>query len=463
MKLKGSIKWIIWLVFTLLVASYLGYRMYDEDKTLFLPGKTSHGHHQIEMACAACHTDKFGGKKVLQAACMKCHGEELKLADDNHPRSKFTDPRNADRIKKIDALYCVTCHVEHKPELTGVMGVTMPQDFCVNCHYDIAKDRPSHKDLPFTGCASAGCHNYHDNRALYEDFLLKHLHEKDVLSEKKLLQRNLKLRLQTMPSYPLKEYPLRSFTRHEQDAPPTLSTDGKLLDEWYQSAHAQSGVNCSACHNIDIDGKSKKKWLEKPDQKICVNCHKQENEDFLNSMHGMRLAQGLSPMSPAMSVLKMDNDSKHQQLSCFSCHSTHRFDTKYAAINACLNCHADQHSQAYKHSLHNKYWRMEQQGEIKEGNGVSCATCHFPRHEQKQNGKHVIRVMHNQNDNLRPNEKMIRSVCMNCHGLGFSIDALADRALIDKNFTGLPAKHIKSLDMIERRVEIQRIKGNKKE
>lgn len=448
MKSNASIKWFIWFIVTLLLVSYFGYRLFD-DKAIFLPGKTSQGHHQIEMACTVCHTDEFGGKEVLQQACINCHGEELKLADDTHPRSKFTDPRNADSLKKINALHCVTCHVEHKPEITGVMGLTLPQDFCVNCHSEIAKDQPSHKDLSFSSCASAGCHNYHDNRALYEEFLNKHQNERDVLTEKKLLKRNLKLSLKMISNYPLEKYPLGKLTKAEQDAPSKFSTHHRLLDEWHQSAHAQSGVNCSACHKIDAGEKTKKIWVEKPDQKICINCHKKENKEFLKSRHGMRIAQGLSPMTPDMSVLDMNKNSGDKKLTCISCHNTHYFDTQYAEINACLNCHADQHSQAYKGSIHFKYWQMEQQGEISEGNGVSCATCHFPRHEQKLDSQNVVRVIHNQNDNLRPNEKMIRSVCMNCHGLGFSIDALADPVLIDNNFTGLPARHIESLDMLK--------------
>ena len=45
---------------------------------------------------------------------------------------------------------------------------------------------------------------------------------------------------------------------------------------------------------------------------------------------------------------------------------------------------------------------------------------------------------------------MIRPVCMNCHGLGFSIDALADKKLLINNFNGRPAVHIESIDMAER-------------
>ena len=45
-------------------------------------------------------------------------------------------------------------------------------------------------------------------------------------------------------------------------------------------------------------------------------------------------------------------------------------------------------------------------------------------------------VQHNQNANLRPNEKMIRQVCLTCHSLALSIDALADSELIRRNFCG---------------------------
>jgi hypothetical protein len=46
---------------------------------------------------------------------------------------------------------------------------------------------------------------------------------------------------------------------------------------------------------------------------------------------------------------------------------------------------------------------------------------------------------------------MIRDVCLSCHGLAFSIDALADRLLIESNFQGRPSRHIESIDMAARR------------
>jgi hypothetical protein len=44
---------------------------------------------------------------------------------------------------------------------------------------------------------------------------------------------------------------------------------------------------------------------------------------------------------------------------------------------------------------------------------------------------------------------MIRPACLHCHGLGFTLDALADDQLIQSNFQGLPAVHIQSMELAE--------------
>ncbi len=72
-------------------------------------------------------------------------------------------------------------------------------------------------------------------------------------------------------------------------------------------------------------------------------------------------------------------------------------------------------------------------------------------HREKINKKGDVFVVHNQNLTLRPNEKMIRPVCMNCHGVGFAIDALADEVLIKNNFNGRPSQHIESIDWVKAR------------
>lgn len=379
---------------------------------------------------------------VKQEACLQCHAAELKIANDTHPEKKFTDPRNADLIAVLDARRCITCHVEHEPDMTRSIGLTLPTDYCFRCHADIGNERPSHQGLGFDTCASAGCHNFHDNRALYEDFLSKHLDEPDVLDEATGPAPNM-----TQFLHLFEGIATEPLSATEQDAPVDVNLDSTLLYEWENTAHAQAGVNCQNCHT------QSGVWKNELTHRACQTCHSSEVDGFLKGKHGMRLAQELSPMSPGIARLPMKSEAHARNLTCVSCHSAHRFDRRYAAVNACLFCHNDTHSLAYTHSQHFALWESEMSGEAEAGSGVSCATCHLPREIHKQANIEKVVVQHNQNDSLRPNEKMIRSVCMNCHGLGFSIDALADRMLIETNFNGTPSEHIESLDMVKQRLK----------
>lgn len=443
--------WLIWLVFTLAIAGYFGYRLLGDDKEIYLIGETTSGHYQIESECRVCHKKSFGGTDSLQEACMDCHGQELKASDDSHPKSKFTDPRNADRVKKLDARLCITCHREHNREITRTMAVTLPTDFCFKCHEDIAEDRPTHKNIGFDSCASAGCHNFHDNRGLYEDFLVEHGKEPALLEKREVLPRNFKqwqIKVTGEPFVPL--------TAGKHDAPDANAVNPLLLDDWAGSAHALSGVNCTQCHARDITGKNTE-WKNKPGFDVCTSCHKHENKGFGGGKHGMRTALGLSVMTPEIARLPMRPDAKDRQLNCGSCHKLHETDTQYASAAACMSCHDDDHTNAYKKSSHFRLWQEVIQGSRPEEQGVSCATCHMPRTPIKEQDVERTLVQHNQNDNLRPNEKMIRSVCMSCHGLKFSIDALADTRLLKNNFSGKPAIHIKSVDWALNRIQQKQV------
>lgn len=423
-------KWLSWSLFTIVIASVLTFIMvYEEKSTIFLPGKTTHGHYQIELKCAECHTPMMG---VQQDACMKCHEQELEQANDSHPVSKFTDPRNADRVARLDARKCITCHQEHVEDRTFAMGVTLPMDYCLHCHKDIGEERPSHLDLEFDTCATAGCHNFHDNRALYEDFLLKHANEPDVKEH---------------PAVPAREQPsagATTLTIADADYPAGLLMDDNLIEDWAQTAHAANGVNCIDCHKSP----GTDSWVNIPPLSQCAQCHNNEHETFLQGRHGMRLDVGLPPMQPGMARLPMKSEAAHKEIDCNSCHKAHTYDTQFAAADACITCHNDQHSLAYfnEDSPHYQLWQKETNDPAFENQGVSCATCHMPRIEVTRLGETRIQVQHNQNDNLRPNEKMIRSACLHCHGLQFSLDSLASQELIDNNFNGQPTKQVESID-----------------
>jgi len=454
--LSKKTMWILWVAITAGLTSYYAYGLVSKDKSMYIPGQTTAGHYQIELACDACHSDPFGGKDVLQKACMECHGAELKRVDDSHPKSKFTDPRNADRVAILDARYCVTCHVEHVENRTHAMGVTLPDDFCAYCHYDIEKDRPSHKDMAFDTCAAAGCHNFHDNKALYEDFLVKHGEGEKLTAKPEVIPRNFaeQYRAQHKITQPL--------TRAEARYPSSQSVNNELLSEWEQTAHARSAVNCVDCHRAKTVNNVDVSWQDTPSLDACQQCHELEMKTYQLGKHGMRLAQHLAPLDVKTARVPMKQDIKDTQHDCMSCHASHDFNTRKAAVDACLSCHDDKHSKSYKDSPHFALWQQASKGSIPGEAGVSCATCHMPRIEVKQDGNRRTLVQHNQNENLRPNEKMIREVCLVCHGLGFTIDALADPKLIANNFNGMPTEKVPSIAMaVKREKEKAKEKRNK--
>ena len=349
--------WLVWLGASGLLAAWLAYALQTPgQQASFMPGKVTHAHHQIELKCAACHAEPFKGRAGIQEACLSCHAKELKAMDDSHPVSKFTDPRNADTLAKLDARQCVSCHFEHKSEITRPVGVTLPDDFCVRCHSDIEKERPSHKGMVFTGCATGGCHNFHDNRALYEDFLIRHGQGGKLKDDPKLPERHLRdfmVYMEYLDGEPI--------TASDMDGRAELRPLPQVVKEWEHTAHAKSGVNCSACHQAK-DESDTLAWIKQPDHTACTNCHKEEVEGFLTGLHGMRLKQGLSPMQPGMAEQPMKPSAAHAKLTCMSCHGAHRFDTRKAAVEACLNCHDDGHTRAYKASPHFSLWHEEISG-----------------------------------------------------------------------------------------------------
>ena len=422
---------IAWLATTLAICVYLAFAIKTGNRSVYLPGPTTDGHYQIELECASCHTP-FGG--VRQQACLDCHAAELEAAQDSHAAKKFTDPRNADLLARVDALRCVTCHVEHRPEITGSMGVTIHADHCRHCHSDIAADeRPTHTYMSWNSCASAGCHNFHDNRALYEDFLVRHGSAETPTFASAFPAR------ETWISWESTEQASRTETASTE----LHATYPEETAAWTASAHASGQVGCAECHQVDGQP-----WASYPAQDVCHRCHALEAKGF----------GGRSPRNAAGARTGGDVSSRRttadaarvavQELGLqYLPRSRTRVDVRSAAVEACLFCHADEHSKAYEQSPHFRLWRLEVSGHGRPGSGVSCASCHLPREARNVSGEERIVVQHNQNANLRPNEKMIREVCLTCHSLALSIDALADPDLIRRNFAGEPSRHVPSINM----------------
>jgi len=101
------------------------------------------------------------------------------------------------------------------------------------------------------------------------------------------------------------------------------------LHDWSETLHARAGVNCNACHIASPESG----WQDKVSHETCAKCHDAEVAGWLQGRHGMRVAQGLPPMTPAEARLPMKSGRAHEQLDCSSCHGGHRFDTQTAAVD----------------------------------------------------------------------------------------------------------------------------------
>jgi predicted CXXCH cytochrome family protein len=427
----------IWIRRALAVAllaapiALIGLPFGGRGQNVYLPGPTSDGHHQIEDKCAECHV-RFSG--ASDQACLRCHGQALRDSNDSHAPSKFDDPGRAAQLAIVDARSCLPCHREHRPEARDRGTVTTAVTFCIGCHADVVRDRASHKSLSADGCAAAGCHNYHDNQSLYRDFLVKHRDEPPLLGDPRVPVRRRTDPAATSPPPP--------------DAPEAVASQphyAQVLTDWSASAHARGQVNCTACH-AGTAGAAPAPWRDQVDQATCARCHAGERAGWEAGRHGMRAAVGLAAMTPQKARLPMKREAPGP-LGCTSCHGAHLFDRRWAAVEACQGCHDDPHTRAYRGSGHERSWQREQRGEGPPGSGVSCATCHMPR---KSKGADELAVVHNQNANLRPNDRMVRSVCMSCHGVGYALTALADEPLIERNFPEAPSPTIRTgMDLIK--------------
>ncbi|MEM6472124.1 MAG: cytochrome c3 family protein [Planctomycetota bacterium] len=430
---RATLSWIAFAFLNAVIGGYFTVALLapaSSIKSSWLPGETTHGHYQIELKCNECHGSASSpdATDVMQDACNRCHADQLKRSKDTHPAKKFSDPTKADLLQILNAQDCLACHQEHMPERTLAMGLTMPSDYCWHCHQDVAESRPSHQGMAFDSCATAGCHNYHDNRSLNEKFLDDHFGEPEFFDVAQVPPRR---------SHPQDPQAPVGLVMRDADHPNNVEVDSATLKDWAETSHASAGVNCSDCHGAG------KQWSNEVTMDSCRRCHEMEVERFMESKHGMRLAVGLSPMTPDLARLPMSPHATHRELDCNACHQGHRFDTEYAAAEACLQCHQDDHSLAYLDSSHATLWQDEITGGGQRGTGVSCATCHLPRLE----GDDGIFVQHDQSSNLRPNEKMAREVCLHCHGLEFSLSALADTELIRRQFDHAPLETVPSVQM----------------
>jgi hypothetical protein len=213
---------------------------------------------------------------------------------------------------------------------------------------------------------------------------------------------------------------------------------------WQDSAHALAGVNCSSCHQDE----NTKAFVARPNSESCQSCHEAQVETFLLGKHGIRTYEGLSPLTPAMARLPMKESAMGKQMNCNACHNVHSVNTFTAAVDSCLSCHNDVHSLNYKRSKHGSLFAAAGSLPRPTPELVTCATCHLPR--QPQGESETIFVNHNNTYNLLPRDRMVKQVCMNCHGLEYSYNSIFDEELVEANFDRPPNQELETLELVRK-------------
>ena len=217
-----------------------------------------------------------------------------------------------------------------------------------------------------------------------------------------------------------------------------------ITAQWQGSVHALNDVNCASCHQ----GQETKEFVSSPNHESCQSCHEASVDTFLLSKHGIRQLEGKSPLTPAMANLPMHSDVLSKQMNCNACHSVHSANTVEASVDACLTCHNDTHSRNYQNSRHAELFAASRELPRPGPGAVSCATCHLPRVIDEFDDT-LVRVNHNNTYNLKPQDRMVGDVCMNCHGVEYSYNSIFDLELVEANFDRPPTLEMQTFDLME--------------
>ncbi|MGB7484965.1 MAG: cytochrome c3 family protein, partial [Phormidesmis sp.] len=222
-----------------------------------------------------------------------------------------------------------------------------------------------------------------------------------------------------------------------------------INQQWQTSVHALNGVNCASCHQTE----ETKAFITQPTYESCQSCHENPVETFLLGKHGVRLLEGESPLQPKMARLPMKHDAFNQQMNCNTCHNAHTVNTLQASVDSCLTCHNDTHSLNYENSKHGKavFAAIAANPTLPRPSDemVTCATCHLPRTAQKKgDGTLLVKVNHNNTYTLKPRDRMVGDVCMNCHGMEYSYNSIFDDALVKADFDRPPTLEHPSFKLV---------------
>lgn len=151
----------------------------------------------------------------------------------------------------------------------------------------ITDGRPSHAGMEINSCTSAGCHNFHNIRALYTGILTKHMDDPNDFNRARVPGREFYRRAGRNHRLPTRQLPVAGLVARRYGRTRPCTGDGDIEQEWLRTARARSGVNCSACHQPRDDQGERTGWQDKPAMAACTVCHGIKSERFGKGKHGM--------------------------------------------------------------------------------------------------------------------------------------------------------------------------------
>jgi len=181
-----------------------------------------------------------------------------------------------------------------------------------------------------------------------------------------------------------------------------------IVNDWKQSAHADSDVACMICHGDEHTSPKDVAKVRIPTPDTCADCHEDQVEQFKEGKHAlawaamkamptahwqpMALMDGMKGCGGCHKIgLKTEEEVKALKkdgagfgvASCDACHTRHLFTTEEARQpQACRTCHMGfDHPQweMYSSSKHGVRNALKQIGTLPESAvAPTCQDCHLP-------------------------------------------------------------------------------------
>ena len=308
--------------------------------------------------------------------------------------------------------------------------------------------------MAFNTCNSAGCHKFHDNRALYEDFLAKHLDEPaNTEQAPQLRARNFREVAAEWPGYPVDRFPLKRANRCRCAARIHAVARGRRR-------LARDGARAfrRELQRLPQGGEGRRRSMGEAPRPQGVRDLPRARDQRLSRRQARHAARRRLSADDAAAARasrctpkRGDNRARMRELSLGAPLRYEESRGRSVRRLPPRRAHASLRALAALRAVEE---RARRRGASRQrASRARAATCRAKSIASREPARSAILVQHNQNDNLRPNEKMIRPVCMSCHGLGYSIDALADSEARREQLPR-PAPHAREeLDMVAQRSE----------